>query len=514
VRSATGASIWPILAALAAATLLTRLPFLTPRLAHWDAVNYALGLHDFDVGAHQPHPPGSPYFIALGRLALAVVGDDNAALIGVSLVASVAAVMLEFLLARACFGTRAGVLAAVLLLTQPVFWGYGAMAMPWTLLATLALAIGLVCMKLAYGHRAWLVPSAALVGLASGFRLDATVFLTPLWLWAVGRTTSQPKRKLLAALIALALVLAWMVPVAAATGGIRVWSERLLALFVRADAPLEAWLRQLVANTASTLGIVGLAISPALVFSPLSNRQAALGWLDTQPKAVWALWVAPPLVFLWLVDSTEPGHNLVYLVALCALAAGLMTVSARSTRQLLAAGALVAAMQTGIFLFAAPRTDKPPPWVANSMLLNVTVSGLQQYQVSLDETIGAVRAQFDPADTALITIAGQDAYRPVMYYLPEYRVVHLDPAHGTFLTARHREQGSWREITECPFADAPPRRTAWIVWTHSEPGLVPSNAAPVAGGKASRLQVWDVTLEGATADYLGLDVGAGCALSR
>src|SRR5215210_8744581 len=54
--------------ALAGLTLASRLPFLTPRLAHWDAVNYALGLHTFNVAAHQPHPPGSPYYILLGRM--------------------------------------------------------------------------------------------------------------------------------------------------------------------------------------------------------------------------------------------------------------------------------------------------------------------------------------------------------------------------------------------------------------------------------------------------------------
>src|SRR5438132_11988423 len=95
------------LALLAGATVLSRLPFLTPRLAHWDAVNYALGLHDFNVAAHQPHPPGSPYFILLARLALAVTADDNAALILVSLVASVGAVIGEYALARMLFGPRA-----------------------------------------------------------------------------------------------------------------------------------------------------------------------------------------------------------------------------------------------------------------------------------------------------------------------------------------------------------------------------------------------------------------------
>jgi len=101
------------LSLLAVATVLLRLPFLTPRLAHWDAVNYALGLHDFNVAAHQPHPPGSPYFILLGRAALSLTGDDNVALIAVSLAASVGAVLGEYALARLLFGTRAGLLAAM-----------------------------------------------------------------------------------------------------------------------------------------------------------------------------------------------------------------------------------------------------------------------------------------------------------------------------------------------------------------------------------------------------------------
>ena len=99
---------WTTLALLTLGTLLTRLPLLTPRLAHWDAVNYALGLHDFNVAAHQPHPPGSPYYVLLGRAALVLTGDDNAALILLSLAASVGAVLAEYALARLLFNQRAG----------------------------------------------------------------------------------------------------------------------------------------------------------------------------------------------------------------------------------------------------------------------------------------------------------------------------------------------------------------------------------------------------------------------
>jgi len=259
---------------------------------------------------------------------------------------------------------------------------------------------------------------------------------------------------------------------------------------------------------------LALVIGPAVLFSVTSNYHKTVQWLERQHKAFWALWIGPALVFLWLVDSTEPGHSLVYTVALCALAAGVIVGTARSPTQLVAGGGLITAIQVALFLFAAPRADKPPPWFANSMFVNVTASGLQQHQASLDETIRAIRSRLDPADAALVTVAGQDVYRSVMYYLPEYRTVHLDPAQRTFLAAQHRHQGSWREAGGCLFVDGPPRRVAWILWTSSEPGLVPADAAHMSGGDGARLQVWEVRLERATPDYLGFKLGGDCAVSR
>lgn len=63
-------SRWPVLGAIAAAYLVAHLPSLAPSLEDIDSINFALGLRDFDVAQHQPHPPGSPVYIALGRALL------------------------------------------------------------------------------------------------------------------------------------------------------------------------------------------------------------------------------------------------------------------------------------------------------------------------------------------------------------------------------------------------------------------------------------------------------------
>ena len=64
--------------AIAAAYLLAHLPVLAPSLEDIDSINFALGLRDFNPALHQPHPPGYPIYIALGRLSLAAVSRVTA----------------------------------------------------------------------------------------------------------------------------------------------------------------------------------------------------------------------------------------------------------------------------------------------------------------------------------------------------------------------------------------------------------------------------------------------------
>src|SRR5262245_55331264 len=64
---------WSVAVGIAALYIAAHLPFLPPSLEDIDSINFALGLRDFDPAQHQPHPPGYPVFIALGRGVLALV---------------------------------------------------------------------------------------------------------------------------------------------------------------------------------------------------------------------------------------------------------------------------------------------------------------------------------------------------------------------------------------------------------------------------------------------------------
>src|SRR5688500_20120827 len=73
-----GLGRWALL--IAAAYLAAHLPSLAPSLEDIDSINFALGLRDFDPARHQPHPPGSPVYIVMGRAVLAIVSASGSTL--------------------------------------------------------------------------------------------------------------------------------------------------------------------------------------------------------------------------------------------------------------------------------------------------------------------------------------------------------------------------------------------------------------------------------------------------
>ena len=73
---------------LAIVTLLSRWPYRARMLYNWDAVQFALALHEFDIAKHQPHPPGYLLYVALGRLLNASLGDPTLAYVALAMLFS------------------------------------------------------------------------------------------------------------------------------------------------------------------------------------------------------------------------------------------------------------------------------------------------------------------------------------------------------------------------------------------------------------------------------------------
>ena len=151
----------------------------------WDAGLFAMGVRDYDVVAGQPHPPGYPLTVLLGKAAHLVAQDEASAMVWVSVLASGAAAAILHRLGRGVAGSWAGLLAALTFVLSPLALFNGSVGMSYGLEAATSALVGAA----AWSARASPTPRAlALVGLAAaaaaGVRPSAVLFLAPLAAWA------------------------------------------------------------------------------------------------------------------------------------------------------------------------------------------------------------------------------------------------------------------------------------------------------------------------------------------
>lgn len=118
-----------IVIVVAAACAATRFIALARSPWEWDEALFILGMRDYDVTQHHPHPPGFPVYIALARLVRLVVDSDFRALQMINLVAAMLVFPAVFLLARELrLRFETCVIAGALFAFLPNVWYFGGTA--------------------------------------------------------------------------------------------------------------------------------------------------------------------------------------------------------------------------------------------------------------------------------------------------------------------------------------------------------------------------------------------------
>jgi hypothetical protein len=233
------------LAALAVLFLLAHLFFLPPTLEDIDSVNFALGVRDFDVARHQPHPPGYPVYIGLAKVSTAVmqrVRPEHAASTALGLLSAIAGaalIPLLFLLFRR-LGDDDTIAwwAMAVAVCSPLFWFTAvrplsdmvglafAAASQWLVLSAWCEGRNQPGLKTRpYSNPArqrMLLAGAVLCGLGAGVRLQTLMLTAPLLLAVLAwpGTGLTLKERGIAIGGALVGALVWVVPLLAASGGL------------------------------------------------------------------------------------------------------------------------------------------------------------------------------------------------------------------------------------------------------------------------------------------------------
>jgi len=220
--------------------LAAHLAFLPRTLEDLDSINFALGVRQFDVARHQPHPPGYPVYVALSKLstaALRTAGVEAASPRGLAIwsaLGAAAALPALLLFFRRLEERRAvAIWATVLAGLSPLYW-FTALR-PLSDMAGLAAALWVLALLSGTPSRRSLLLASLLAGVAAGVRSQTAVLTLPFLAF-----TLLKQKDLRAATAAVAAVaaggLAWAVPLMLVSGGIPAY---LRALGSQADADLS-----------------------------------------------------------------------------------------------------------------------------------------------------------------------------------------------------------------------------------------------------------------------------------
>lgn len=205
-----------ILATIFVTTLLLRLPFASKWLEDWDSVQFALSLHHFSILDHQPHPPGYPLYVLMGKLTDLFIGDDLTSLVSLSILFSSLTTILFYKLTKEMFDLKTAVLATVMLIFIPIFWVFS--ELPLTNIPGLFFYLLSIYLIFKFHNQ---IKIMIFTSFLAGFILGVRATEYPVILSLLGLVIlkhSNPKYSLGVLIAFVTGIVAWFIPVLFLTG--------------------------------------------------------------------------------------------------------------------------------------------------------------------------------------------------------------------------------------------------------------------------------------------------------
>ncbi len=399
-------------------TLLSRLPFRSQILYHWDSVNFAYAMRQFDLAKEQPQPPGYILYVWFSRLVDLIFSNPQTTMVVISMIASALSVTAIYFLGKAIFGRQVGLVAALFMAFSPLFWFYGEIALPHTLDTLLVLLSVWWLYETMKGDLRFLYPAIVVLAIAGGVRQQTLVFLFPVALFAMRRVGWR--RFLISGVIGVVICLIWFVPLISLSNGISNYMSIMGAFSQRFQATTSIFdgagffglRRNIIKLSMYTFYGWGIALIPAVAYLFVMLRRRA--WPVKWDKMVFiGLWALPAVLFYTFIHMGQQGLVFVFLPVLILLSAvGVVRwLDTSRSRWAMVAGVLCA----NIIIFClAPEY----PLGINSVRL-LTFDTLRNSDQYYQDRFEAIKENFDPQSAVILS----SDWHHVNYYLPDYKVL-------------------------------------------------------------------------------------------
>ena len=406
--------------ALAGAVAATRFIFRSHYLYDVDSVNFALAMRRFDPMVHQPHPPGYFLYILLGRLLNILVHDANLALVILSIAASCGTVWIICQLTLDWFGCAAAAFAGAMFLLSPLGWFHGTVALTYIVEAFFSALIGHLCWRVYCGRERFAIPAAIILGISAGVRPSSFVFLAPLFLLSLRGI--RPRRRWLSLSMLLLTLVAWFVPMIAASGGLHSYFDALESLWLMVPSRGTVFNSSPVNSVARGLTIVFIYLLcfGAASLAPLGARFRTVP-VDSRKKVFTLVWTVPALCFFTFgyLRFVNSGYLLLLLAPACAWLgawASWWYRNAAWSKSLKWAVIGISAAANVLIFLAAP--------------LYCSYRSVRRFEAELTSVLTALPQVAPARDTLIVAFDSHFlGYRHAGYYLPDYLTVVYPVAH-------------------------------------------------------------------------------------
>lgn len=396
-------------------------------LASWDSIQFALGLEEFNIEMHMPHPPGYIGHMGIAWLfSLLGVEIDRSVQLASIVETTLASVIILFL-GKNLSGRIGGLIASLLFASHPVTWfyaisgeSYGAEA----LFSSLLFHVGIRINKGSHPYEIFLF--FALLGVAGGFRQNLLLYFFPFAVYCIYKVGClQAFYGLVGACIGL---ICWLAPLLLLAGGI----EKIAMVFFSQFFDVVAAQYSLIMNAEHgfifnfnrlwrfLLGGISIGGGVGLLFFFINIRKEEIRYIMR-----FLFWLIPPFIWFFFMFIFKQGHLLIVIPVICLFGGMGLSRIFESIPMVFRYMIPILAIFTNIGMFLSP----PFSWTMHVSECSYPV--VQYSDTDTRSTIETIRNMGDADSILIVTRDGGFSFREAMLYLEDIKVIWLVDSEST-----------------------------------------------------------------------------------
>jgi dolichyl-phosphate-mannose-protein mannosyltransferase len=422
-------------------TIFTRFLFATKYLFEWDSVQLALGMRNFSIINHQPHPPGYFFYVYLGKYINSFVGNANYSLIIINIVFTIIAAILFYNIALKIFkDKKLSILAGIIFITNPFIWFHGEFVNIYIIDSLFALVYFYLSYSIIKENKKILPLFTLLFAIGIGFRQSLVIFFAPLYIYTAYYYLKKEKNYLynilLNAILFVITTLSWLIPTAYLTGGLKEFLEITISQYSTSTTATAfislSKIQNAIKQTGNTLKLFfysGGLLSISIIFSFLAGKLK----FNKKIKSIFWFWFLPSFLFYSFVHLGKAGY--IMTITPLILILGIASIyKIKSIKYKYLAISIVILFQTVSFLFNLEGLVNIRKALINVSPYTMNAINLRNNDHRIEQIIKSVR-DYNPQKTIIIT-EGDSPYikqrtnfikngRHLNYYLPEYSIYYI-----------------------------------------------------------------------------------------